>query len=489
MKKLHKIILSLHRILGTLLSAVFLMWFLTGMVMLFHGSFPSADKSSRLDPLAQTSETFLPLDSILPNQSFTGLTLNRYVGNTSFQVTTSDSVYTIAPSGKPFENQMDEVQLKSICQRWCDAPVASCDTLHDLNQWVPFGSYRQELPILKYTFADNESHHLYVSSKTGNVLQFTTQTERIWAWLGPIPHWIYFTWLRSDRDLWMQTVSWMAGIGCIMVLSGMWTGVTVWLRTRRNRRNGISPYKKKWYHWHYVTGLVFGTVCLSYAFSGMMSLVKLPPAFISHAELNFDPRQTIDGTPAGTYQLDYRQVIEAHPDAVQISWKHLAHIPFYTVLLKDGSTVNYDARTSALRELDLSEYEIFDVVKSAYRQHGIDIVASKVEIQDHQELYYNRVQGTGKDVLPVVKVSVNDADKGVFYINPSNGSVRYVDTTGRWSYWMYRGLHKLRFPGIVEVEWLRILLSLLVLAGGTVVCVTGVVLGCRYISRTVRKKQ
>lgn len=488
MRKINAIILKLHRILGTLLSAVFLMWFLTGMVMLFHGSFPSADKTAKLDLLSQTPEAFPALDSLTHGAPFTSLTLNRYVGSTTFQMTTSQGSLTLTPSAVTVGNQADADRIGRICQRWCPAPVAQCDTLKSLNQWVPFGSYKEELPILKYTFDDAEHHHLYVGSRTGNVLQFTTREQRIWAWLGPIPHWIYFTWLRSDRDLWMLTVSWISGIGCLMVISGLWTGVVVWLRNRRNRNKHFSPYKKKWYHWHYVTGFIFGVFCLCYSFSGMMSLVKLPPVFISHAVLDFDPKATIEETPADTYLLDYRQVLKAQPQAVELTWKHLGNIPFYTVQLQDGSTVNYDARTTELREMDLSEQEILEVVKAAYRQHQVDIASATIETQNHIELYYSRIKGEGKDVLPIVKVSVNDADQGVFYINPSNGSVRYVDTTGRWSYWMYRGLHKLRVPGIMHVEWLRILLSLLILAGGTCVCLSGVVLGCRYLYRTFGRK-
>lgn len=85
--------------------------------------------------------------------------------------------------------------------------------------------------------------------------------------------------------------------------------------------------------------------------------------------------------------------------------------------------------------------------------------------------------------MPVYKVTMNDADEGVFYINPSNGVVRYVDSTSRWGYWMYPDLHKLRLPGIVDVEWLRLLLSWIVLLGGAAVSLSGVILGCRYIKR------
>lgn len=57
MHKLHSFILATHRILGTLLSILFCMWFLSGLVMIYH-TFPrvkQADRWSRMDYLKADS--------------------------------------------------------------------------------------------------------------------------------------------------------------------------------------------------------------------------------------------------------------------------------------------------------------------------------------------------------------------------------------------------------------------------------------------------
>ena len=46
MHKLHSFILTAHRILGTLLSILFCMWFLSGLVMIYH-SFPRVNKTDK----------------------------------------------------------------------------------------------------------------------------------------------------------------------------------------------------------------------------------------------------------------------------------------------------------------------------------------------------------------------------------------------------------------------------------------------------------
>lgn len=487
MKRINDIIRTVHRILGTLLSAVFLMWFLTGMVMLFHGSFPSADRSQRLELLSGTLEDLPDVDTITQGKKFTSLSLDRYVGYTVFHLSATDGTQDITLSGKPAGIQIDASYLNHLVDQWCPAEVASCDTLYALDQWIPFGKNTAELPILKYQFNDPQQHQLYVGSKTGNVLQFTTREQRFWAWIGTIPHWVYFTWLRSDRDLWIETVVWISGVGCIMVLTGIWTGVSVWMQTRRQRKNTFSPYKKKWYHWHYITGFLFGLFCLTYVFSGMMSLVKLPPQFISTPQLGFEPQKALDETSPEPYRLDYRTVLSVQPYAVAVTWKHVGRIPFYAVQLQNGSVVNYDARYNQPVEMNLSQQDILNELRAVYQQHQAEASSATTEIVTSPELYYYRVKGVGKDAYPVVKVMMHDVDNGLFYVNPYNGNVRYMNTTARWTYWLYLGLHKMRLPAIMQLEWLRILFSLILMMGGACVSASGVVLGCRYLKRTVKK--
>lgn len=487
MRRLNKIVFATHRILGTLLSAVFLMWFLTGLVMLYHGHFPRADKSKKMELISGTAGELPPVDSLAKGIAFSDMSVERYLGTTTFRISSPDTLVEVDEKGEAVKVMVDAARLEKVRKAWCKADVAQVDTLRKLDQWVPFGRNEKELPIIKYTFADEDEHELYVGSKSGDALQFTSHEQRVWAWLGPIPHWVYFTWLRSDQELWTTTVIWISGIGCLMAISGLWIGIVVWSRTRKNKKVRFSPYKKKWYHWHYVTGLVFGVFCLTYVFSGMMSLADVP-AFVSESKLDFKPQLELMSAKADTFKLDYRKVLAAEPQATNLEWKHIGHVPFYAVKKKDGKSAYYDARDTSLVALQLSENEVLDLVKEVYKSHNVDVSGATAETQDYQELYY-RVHSRGEAILPVVKVTMNDEDNGVFYINPKNGNVRYVDTTGRWAYWMYPAFHKLRLPGIVDVEWLRLLLSWIVLLGGAAVSLTGVVLGCRYIKRLVKNKE
>jgi hypothetical protein len=99
---LKNILYSIHRILGTLLSILFLVWFLSGFVMMYH-TFPKAterDKNKHMYPLQGDMPA---LDSILANnipndKEISALSLKSYAGTPFFEVKTSDSIYRIPAS-------------------------------------------------------------------------------------------------------------------------------------------------------------------------------------------------------------------------------------------------------------------------------------------------------------------------------------------------------------------------------------------------------
>ena len=139
---------------------------------------------------------------------------------------------------------IDGAYIARVAALWCSAPVSRIDSLHALDQWIPFGRLKEEFPIYKFHFADHDGTELYISSRSGEVLQYTTRSERLWAWVGAVPHWVYFTLLRQDRELWIKTVIWLSGVGAIMVIAGLYVGIYVSVKLRWRKKKWFS-YKKK----------------------------------------------------------------------------------------------------------------------------------------------------------------------------------------------------------------------------------------------------
>src|SRR5262249_27331019 len=62
----------------------------------------------------------------------------------------------------------------------------------DVDQWT-VGRYVRDRPLHRFDFDDPAGTSIYVSGTAGQIVLWTTATQRFWNWLGTIPHWLYFT--------------------------------------------------------------------------------------------------------------------------------------------------------------------------------------------------------------------------------------------------------------------------------------------------------
>jgi len=138
------------------------------------------------------------------------------------------------------------------------------------------GNLRTIRPLYKYSFSDGQQ--VYVSGRNAEVIQYTTTSSRFWAYLGAIPHWLYFTPLRKHQAEWFSFVVWSSGIGSIAALLGIVVAIWMLSPSKRYRHAGVPtsiPYRG-WKRWHTIFGLFFGIVTLTWAFSGMLSMGPFP---------------------------------------------------------------------------------------------------------------------------------------------------------------------------------------------------------------------
>ena len=84
---------TIHRILGTLLSILFFVWFLSAFVMMYH-RFPRVsekEKLQKLELLTQTTDSLPDIAEVtgrLQGEKIRSLSLNRSLGQTLFEVRT-----------------------------------------------------------------------------------------------------------------------------------------------------------------------------------------------------------------------------------------------------------------------------------------------------------------------------------------------------------------------------------------------------------------
>lgn len=485
MIRITKLMLTIHRILGSLLSILFLVWFLSGLVMIYH-TFPRADRADKRAKMDYLQAADLPSlhtikDRLPKGEPIKNITLNSYLGQTVFHIRTDKNSYDIPADSTETLPVIDGKRIRETASLWCTAPVGKVDTLYALDQWIPFGNLKKEFPIYKFHFADQERHQLYISSKSGEVLQYTDKDSRLWAWLGAIPHWVYFTSLRQDAELWIKVVVWLSGIGCIMCIAGIYLGVRDFRLARK--RKLASPYKKFWHKWHHIIGTIFGLFVLTFTFSGMMSLARVQDWGL-RTKLDINPAQELRKLAPSPldYPLDYRDVIQAYPGQIrQLEWGCFGDIPFYTILTDANDIVVNANSEHTVSPLKLDTEDIHSVLAQV---HGTEC-AMDIKLLEEYDTYY--ISRKRKLDLPVWKVTIEDIDKSCYYINPGNGQYRYVNTPARWNHWMYPALHSLNIKILVDhpILWNIVMWGLML--GGTFVSLSGVWLGIKFLRRKIHR--
>ena len=488
-KLLDKLFRTLHRILGTLLSILFLMWFLTGIVMIYH-RFPSASQEEKLSKMQPIQCNLPSLDSIavrngIAIDSIKSAALYRYLNQSYYElgIGRRSTVNLLADSSE-FRVVDDSQRILNVAKLWCEAPVEKIDSLYSLEQWIPFGRLKEDFPIYKFYFSDKERTQLYISSKTSEVLQCTTRSERIWAWLGAIPHWVYLTWIRQDAETWKSLIIWLSIFGIIMLVSGCWMGVRSFRHSVKQGRGFTSPYKKKWYRWHHILGSVFGIFLLTWIVSGMYSLAQIPQWLgKEHNKYNFRSAFDTGKLPSDKYILSVDSLLAYHRGQIsRIEWKSFAGHPFYKIQLADGETACIDALSSNCAKLAIDSSEVKSAVASVHVGEPISI-----SLLTEYDSYY--IDLKGRMPLPVWKVDVGNADKNSYYVDLHSGTVRTFNTHSRWQFQLYQGFHSLRYKVFVGRRGLWILVMWVLLLGGSAASFTGVVLGVRYVARCFRKKK
>lgn len=481
-----KILYSTHRLLGTAISLLFLMWFITGLILIYH-SFPDVDIQLKDKNREAISENLNSIDSLIQyiptDEKIKRVELAQLAGQPIFTIETNKDIYNVDQKFNRVYEPISMPQLTNIASTWVNAPILKIDTLEKRDIWIMYTKYIKELPIYKVYFDDNKKHELYIASKSGEVLQFTSRSERIWAYLGSIPHKLYIPALREHTDTWIRTLTTLATICFIVSLSGIILGIRAYIKRYKNMRKWQSPYSKLAYKWHHILGLFFGIFLLTWAISGMMALQKVPQWLVkTEQKLPITYKLGAHAFDLNDFKLNYKDIFSGISDVKQITWNYFHDIPFYKVIT--GSDTHYiNACTSQFSELSLS---IEDITKAIKAIHGEDAQMKFDYLTEYDEYY---LQWKRNLPLPVYLISVDSPDNNTYYISPESGYYKHVDDNRKARKWLFNGFHYLHIKWLMDRPVLWTIAIWTLSLGCIIVCSTGIWMGLRYIKRITRSKK
>jgi uncharacterized iron-regulated membrane protein len=467
----------IHRYLGIAVGLLMVMWCVSGIIMMYV-PYPQLREESRIrhlapidwrrccmvrGPAAASNETIdkVQLEMLGPSPVL------RW-RNAAHQLQMIDAV-----AGVPFSGITEEV-ARSVALPY-SAPGVRPHLLDriDHDQWTVLGAGGPDRPLFHFSLGDLAGTELYVSSVTGKAIQITTSRERIWNWLGTVPHWIYFSTLRQYPALWTSVVVWTSTIGCFLTV----TGLTIGIRQFRPRPDATwLPYRGVQY-WHHLLGLIFGLFVLTWVASGLISMNpwgfldgKSPLAEIAR----------VRGPPPTSSELETGlQALAKAPDsraAVSVESAALNGQLFLIATDAHGTRVRTDVR-GLPAALGAAE---FDIIVTQIAEERPVLSRQLLNKEDRYYFSHHR-EHLG---LPVYRIILNDADLTRYYIDPITGEMNArIDQDARWYRWLHQALHRLDFSAKFRSSVARDVIMLVLLIGMTAVCGIGAYMGFRRVLR------
>jgi hypothetical protein len=443
-------LIVIHRWLGVPLSLFFALWFPSAIGTMYF-DFPSVTAADRLAHADAIDPRMIriPLDL---DDSPQELRLNTFDGRPAYRIRIGRIERVMFADTGELRGRASTALMRHTAARWAARPEtdARVDEVVAVDQWTVQGPLKALRPLWRFSFGDGQQ--VYIAQATGEVVQATTTASRIGAYLGPIPHWMYFTPLRQRQQLWSAVVIWSSGFATVAAAIGLVIGV--WM----SAPNARVPYRGQ-KRLHAIAGLIFGAGAVTWAFSGMLSMDPFPALDAPRPTLHVRAPLSLAAftrTPAGA--IDALAPLRVK----ELEWVSLLGEPAYLATVDDGTTRVVPMHGSPARTFDV------DRMTAVLGADG-----QTVSVLDHFDAYYR--DRHHRKPLPVLHALPSGA-----YVDPATARVVDSYSSADWATrWLYHGLHSLDFPWLYDRRPLWDAIVIVLMVGGTALSVTSLILAWR----------
>jgi hypothetical protein len=509
-----------HRYIGIPLSFMFVLWFVSGFFMIYTGGMPKVTPEMQIDasePLDFAKVSITPAQAIsITEYDAPAAKLRTILGRPVYELGDPgyNSAFVYADTGELMPPLSVE-QSAELASRFLAIPLEQfhfAETLEEhTDQWT--FTVQRDLPLHKFTVNDGLGTQVYVSTDNAVVSAYTTSKSRLFAWLGTIPHWLYFEGLRDNQPLWYQLIVWSATLGCISALLGLCLGLTQFRKVRPFVLKRAIPYQGLM-RWHYILGSLFGVVTLTWVFSGLVSMepwawtnasgVPVSQVMLSQSELKLAQFPALNSvawqqaTPHAIKELSFNRVLgqpyllasyTPYVDDVAAKRDRL-HQPYNINGQLAADVVVIDAATGK-PQAQFAEAKLVAALDGDLQDTA---VTEATLLQEYDDYYYSR----GNQLpLPVLRIKFDDANASWVYVDPQQGQVlSLIHKYSRLERWLYSGLHSLDFAFWYHRRPLWDIGVLLLMTGGLATSVLGLYFGLRrlrsdcglLLNKVLRKK-
>ncbi len=453
----------LHRRLGLVVGPAVLLWFLSGVVLLWvpYPSLTEGEWFSTAGALS-TRECCVSFTSLVEKlerpDGIESLRL-RMVGDRAVVVAQGldGSLAAFSADSGDLLAPFAQKGIERIVQPFAGGRTIDAVELIEHDVWTVHQRFDPYRPLWKVQLSGERRAVLYVSSVTGDVVQDTTAEERRWNLVGAVIHWWYWPWLRRHWEWWDQVVWWVSGIGMVMVGAG---GLLLGWEWATQGWSGLFTGRWKV---HQVLGVIAGIAACCWMASGWLSMDH--GRWFSDGKVTAEDRERFMGG-----RLTVRDV-EAMPDFSTM----MVNEPVKEIrLTKLAGVVQVIARMSPAKQTVLAAPSQTDAPSDAVSDEVVTAAARSLLGDDALTISKRggnaslRCSSTDNDVeSPFLQVETSGHEsRGVLVDGRIGAAMERVDSSRRLYHQLFESLHRWDVPWLSpHCELRRMLMALWCVCG------------------------
>lgn len=486
-----------HRWLGIGGCLLMLLWFVSGMVMLFIG-YPKLTPGERLAALPALGDArgWQGL-SILPaavQVEPEGVALTTLRGEPAYVVRSGNHVGVWSAYSGQALLPVSAQRAEASAAQFAGGQAFVGATRVEEDRWTHSRALDVHRPLYRVEVGGAQPGDLYVSSRTGEVVLDAPHVQQRWNYVGAWLHWLYFLRMQSVDPVWTWVVIALSALCTLVAISGIVVGVWRW-RFRGHYRSGAkTPYVEPWMRWHHLIGLCVAAFVFTWIFSGLMSMNPLG-VFSSTGEA-IDVEHYRGGAVAVDGALGDPAKLLAVAEAarfqpVEIQWRRIGGELFAVLLDGRGDTRIVSGGNGHLH--------VARWLPTAWlQQRARALSAAPMQgfvVQHAADAYFyprapEAMNGAAVRRFPVAVVDFGDAEATRVYLDLATGdpllAMGHRERVGRWLFYF---LHSWDLPAMLRQEGARLAVLLLLSAAGTALCATATVIGYRRLRMKLRRRR
>lgn len=499
-----------HRWLGISICIVLAMWFASGIVMVYVG-YPALTPAERLAhlPALRSDGCCVPLSvawqAVPADYDVTSIKLLRTGERTSYIFSVRGhgvgqahgagheprAVVVDALSGERV-HEISKADALNSAASFSPGNRMDYQGLVEDGLWLHGHHLDAHFPVHRVQTDDAAGNLLFVSSVTGEVVRDAPAVERHWNIVGAWLHWFYV--VRGHDDGWRVLLITLSLIGLGLVLTGAIVGTLRWKFRGRYPSGSKTPFRDANLRWHHISGMVFAVIAITWLFSGFMSI---NPFNLMRTDA---PPLKLEGyagarLASDRFQLEASDLLASLPGtfvARQIDWLVVGGQPYLVAYDGHGDVrIRPAGVTDGAPARQLPEASLVSAAAALIPDHRI----REAKLLSEYDIYYYKraahtLTGDRERPLPILRISFDDADRSLVYIDPRTGRIlSHYNSAGKQSRWLFQFMHSWDLPGLLAVRPLWDILILSFLGGGLVLSVTGAVMGWRRLRFTLERIQ